>query len=100
MTSHRANHPRWITLALVVTSIVAAVVLIGVALEAVSMIRAGQGQETFLSGWLVEYDWNGTAVFLGGALIAITSAAIYRWLSARRERRDLERLSGEGERGR
>jgi hypothetical protein len=71
--SSKPRSARWLRVGFVLAHIASISGFTFMVVKAISMVKAGRGLETYRTFWLVEYNWVGFLVFVGGAVIALAS---------------------------
>lgn len=81
--------PRWLFVGLCASGVTSGLAIAAMIFKAVEMVRIGRGLEAYRTFWLVEYNWIGFLVLVGGVLVALLLGAVWRW-NDRRQWRELE----------
>jgi len=71
--------PRWLFVGLCASGVSSGLAIAAMIFKAVEMVRSGRGFETYRTFWLVEYNWVGFLLLVGGVLVALLLGAVWRW---------------------
>jgi uncharacterized membrane protein len=89
---------RWHLATLLMLGGTSALALAAMVAKAVAMLRSGRGAETYITHWLVEFNWVGLLVFVAAAALAVCLGLVMRWLQQRREQQEWRELEKTQER--
>jgi hypothetical protein len=87
-----------VLLGIAVAGLTSAASLVAMAMVAWEKVQTGRGWESYRTHWLVEFNWVGFLVLLGGLGIALLVGLLCR-LREWRELKDLERKYGKERHG-